>query len=155
MAALLDAGSLIATHARIRPDKVGAQDSMRALTFHEWNQRACRLANGLLALGLAKGDRVAILAYNCVEWMEIYVALAKTGLVAVPINFRLVGPEIQYIVDDAEVRAFIIQDDLLDKVESIRSDLSLSQDSYLHFGGVKTPPGYQSYEALIEGASAS
>ena len=69
------------------------------------------------ALGLAKGDRVAILAYNCVEWMEIYVALAKAGLVAVPINFRLVGPEIRYIVDDAEARAFIVQDDLLDQVE--------------------------------------
>jgi acyl-CoA synthetase (AMP-forming)/AMP-acid ligase II len=43
-------------------------------------------------IGLVPGDRVAILAYNCIEWMEIYIALAKAGLVAVPINFRLLTP---------------------------------------------------------------
>ena len=106
-------------------------------------------------MGLAKGDRVAILAYNCVEWLEIYVALAKAGLVAVPINFRLVGPEIRYIVDDAEARAIIVQDDLLDRVEGIRSDLAIAPDRYVHFGGTKTPPGYRSYEALIGRAAAS
>jgi fatty-acyl-CoA synthase len=155
MSQLLHLGEVVSRNSSLFPNKLGARDLARSMTYRQWNDRSCRLANALLGLGLAKGDRVAILAYNCVEWLEIYVALAKTGLVAVPINFRLVGPEIQYIVDDAEARAFIIQDDLLDKVESIRSDLSLSQDSYLHFGGVKTPPGYQSYEALIEGASAS
>ena len=43
-------------------------------------------------MGLAKGDRVAILAYNCLEWLEIYVAIAKAGLVAVPINFGSSAP---------------------------------------------------------------
>jgi non-ribosomal peptide synthetase component E (peptide arylation enzyme) len=52
VAALLTAGALIATHARIRPEKIGARDSTRALTFREWNQRACRLANALLETGL-------------------------------------------------------------------------------------------------------
>ena len=155
MSQLLHLGEVVSRNARLFPNKLGARDLARSMTYRQWNERSCRLANALLGLGLAKGDRVAILAYNCVEWLEIYVALAKAGLVAVPINFRLVGPEIQYIVDDAEARAFIIQDDLFDKVESIRSDLSLAQDTYLHFGGMKTPPGYQSYEALIEGASAS
>jgi acyl-CoA synthetase (AMP-forming)/AMP-acid ligase II len=53
----------------------------------------------LLGLGSRQGDRVALLPYNRVEWMEIYIALAKAGLVAVPINFRLVTPEIHYIVE--------------------------------------------------------
>ena len=96
------------------------------MTFRQWNERACRLANALLGLGLAKGDRVAILAYNCVEWMEIYVALAKAGLVAVPINFRLVGREIAYIVEHCEARAFIVQDDLVDRVEPSASDLAIA-----------------------------
>ncbi|HEX5847068.1 MAG TPA: AMP-binding protein, partial [Rhodoplanes sp.] len=61
------------------------------------NDRACRLANALIGLGLKKGDRVAVLAYNCLEWLEIYAAVAKAGLVVVPVNFRLVGPEIRYI----------------------------------------------------------
>jgi acyl-CoA synthetase (AMP-forming)/AMP-acid ligase II len=155
MSQLLHLGEVVSRNSRLFPNKLGARDLARSMTYRQWNERSCRVANALLGLGLVKDDRVAILAYNCVEWLEIYVALAKTGLVAVPINFRLVGPEIRYIVDDAEARAFIIQDDLFDKVESIRSDLSLAQDSYLHFGGMKTPPGYQSYEAIIEGASAS
>src|SRR6267154_5129879 len=100
MADLLTAGEAIATQARIRPDKIGAQDSTRVLTYREWNERSCRLANALLAMGLAKGDRVIILAYNCIEWMEIYVALAKAGLVAVPVNFRLTAAEILAIAED-------------------------------------------------------
>ena len=89
--AVLNVGEIVAVHARLRPGKIGARDSRRALTFAQWNSRACRLANALLGLGLSKGDRVAVLAFNRVEWMEIYVALAKAGLVAVPVNFRLVA----------------------------------------------------------------
>ena len=70
------------------------------MTFRLWNSRARRLANALAGLGLAKGDRVAVLAYNCLEWAEIYAATAMAGLVAVPINFRLVGPEVHYIVEN-------------------------------------------------------
>ncbi len=155
MSHLLHLGEVVSRNARLFPHKIGARDLTRSMTFRQWNERSCRLANALLGMGLAKGDRVAILAYNCLEWMEIYVAMAKAGLVAVPINFRLVGPEIRYIVDDADARAIIVQDDLLDRVESIRSDLSLSPDKYVHVGGTKTPAGYRSYEALIERASAT
>ena len=67
----------------------------------------------------ATGSR--ILAYNCVEWLELYVALAKAGLVAVPINFRLTPPEIEYIVANAEARAMIVQDALLESIEPVRA----------------------------------
>ena len=113
---LLDVAQAVATHARLTPAKIGLRDSHRELSFADWDQRASRLANALLSLGLEKGDRVALLAYNCAEWMELYVALARAGLVAVPINFRLTGPEIGYIADNAEVRAFVVQHDLLDRV---------------------------------------
>src|SRR5678816_2955096 len=99
MRSVLNLGEILTAHARLQPDKIGARDSRRALTYAQWNARACRLANALLALGLERGDRVAILAYNCVEWMEIYIALAKASLVAVPVNFRLLAPEIRYIVE--------------------------------------------------------
>lgn len=155
MSQLLHLGEAVSRNARLFPNKIGARDLTRSMTFREWNERACRLANGLLGMGLAKGDRVAILAYNCLEWMEIYVAMAKAGLVAAPINFRLVGSEIRYIVDDAEARAIIVQDELVDRVDEIRADLAIATDNYLHFGGTKTPPGYRSYEALIDRASAS
>src|SRR5690349_3835355 len=86
-------GQMLSVHARLHPDRTGARDLERSMTFRHWNERACRLANGLLGLGLAKGDRVAVLAYNAVEWLEIYVAAAKAGLVAVPLNLRLVAQE--------------------------------------------------------------
>src|ERR1700731_4290829 len=98
-------GQVLSHNARIYPDQGGGRDLERAMTFRQWNARACRLANALLGLGLAKGDRVAVLAYNCIEWLEIYAAAAKAGLVAVPINFRLVGEEIRYVVENCEAAA--------------------------------------------------
>ncbi len=148
---LLTVADAVAAHARLQPQKVGARDSRRALTFAQWHERASRLANGLLALGLVKGDRVALLAYNCIEWMELYAALARAGLVAVPINFRLTAPEIAYIATHCEARAFIVQQELLDHVDSIRPDLTIEPHAYINIGAAAAP-GWQGYEALIEGA---
>jgi acyl-CoA synthetase (AMP-forming)/AMP-acid ligase II len=125
MNALLTVAEIVAAHARTSPQRVAVRDSRRTLTFAEWDQRANRIANALLALGLAKGDRVALLAYNRIEWMEIYVALARAGLIAVPLNFRLVSPEIEYVVNDCSARALIVEDALVDRVEPIRTRLQL------------------------------
>jgi acyl-CoA synthetase (AMP-forming)/AMP-acid ligase II len=153
MASLLNLGEVLATSARLFPQRIGARDLGRAMTFREWNRRACRLVNALLGLGLAKGDRVAVLAYNRVEWMEIYAAVAKAGLVVVPINFRLVGPEIAYIVNDCGARACIVEDALLPAIEGIRADLPVEAGRYVHMGGETAPAGYLGYEALIAAAS--
>jgi acyl-CoA synthetase (AMP-forming)/AMP-acid ligase II len=155
VSSLLTLAETIATHARTQPQKIGARDSRRALTYAQWDARASRLANALLGLGLAKGDRVALLAYNTIEWWEIYAALARAGLVAVPINFRLAGPEIAYIVQHAEARAAIVQEDLRGVIDSIRAELPIPAEHYVHFGGQGTPAGWHGYEALIAAAPAS
>jgi fatty-acyl-CoA synthase len=152
MSALLTLSDSVAAHARVRPSKTGARDSKRTLSYAQWDQRASRLANALLGLGLVKGDRVALLAYNAVEWLEIYVALARAGLVAVPINFRLMGPEIAYIAQHSEARAFIVQDDLRAVVEGIRAELPVDGGRFVLFGGAAAP-GWRDYEALIEAAA--
>ena len=151
---LLTVADAIEAHARLQPRKLGARDARRSLSFSQWHERATRLANGLLGLGLVKGDRVALLAYNCVEWMEIYVALARVGLVAVPINFRLMGPEISFIVEHSEARALIVQSDLRDRIDAIRPGLAIDDSCYVHFGA-DAPDGWCDYEALIDGADAS
>ncbi|WP_407528450.1 class I adenylate-forming enzyme family protein [Methylobacterium oryzisoli] len=150
---VLTPGQMLAVQARLQPDRIGARDLERAMTFRQWNARACRLANGLLGLGLAKGDRVAVLAYNCVEWLEIYAAAAKAGLVAVPINFRLVGPEVRFILEDAEVAALIVQDQLAPTLEEIRTDLPVPEGRVVWFGSAPCPAGLRGYEDLIAGAS--
>ena len=148
---LLTVADAVAAHARLQPHKIGARDSQRALTFSQWHERASRLANGLLALGLVKGDRVALLAYNCIEWMEMYAALARAGLVAVPINFRLTAPEIAYIAAHCEARAFIVQHELVDRVDSIRPELTIEPHAYISIGAA-APSGWRDYEALIAAA---
>ena len=155
MSQLLNVAEVVATQARLRPDKIGARDSRRALSFRQWHERASRLANALRGLGLEPGDRVAVLAYNCVEWMEIYVGLARAGLIAVPINFRLVGQEIRYITQHCEARAFVVQDELVDRVESIGDGLDIPPQRFITFGAAPTATGWTSYEGLIGRASAS
>ena len=152
MSHLLTLSEAIASHARLQPDKIGTRDSQRALTFSAWDERSTRLANGLLSLGLNKGDRVVVLAYNCIEWLEIYVALARAGLVAVPVNFRLLAPEISYIVSHSEARAVIVQEDLRDRAKSIRGELAIEPLCWIHFGA-PTPADWSGYEALITAAS--
>jgi fatty-acyl-CoA synthase len=154
VSSLLTLAESIAAHARTQPHKIGVRDSRRALSYAAWDERASRLANALLALGLEKGDRVALLAFNAIEWLEIYVALARAGLVAVPINFRLVGPEIAYIVQHSEARAFIVQEDLRAAVEGIRAELPIDAARFIHFGADTTPANWQGYESLIAAANA-
>jgi len=148
MRQLAQVGDQLAMYARRFPDKIGARDLERAMTFRTWYARSCRLANALLGIGLQKGDRVCVLAYNRVEWLEIYAAAALAGVVAVPINFRLVGPEIAYIVGNCEARALIVQDELIDTVEGVRADLPVPSGNFIALGAA-CPAGYRDYEGFI------
>ncbi|MBU6437438.1 MAG: AMP-binding protein [Betaproteobacteria bacterium] len=155
-AALLTLAESVATHARTRPERVAVRDSKRALTWRQWDERASRVAHALLGLGLAPGDRVALLAYNAIEWLELYAGLARAGLVAVPINFRLRGPEIAYIVQHCEARAVVAQEDLRAVVEGIRHDLPGVQGRCVVFGNSgAAAPGWHDYEALLCAAPAT
>jgi fatty-acyl-CoA synthase len=155
MTGVLDVGGIVVAHARLTPDKIGARDSRRTLTFAQWNERSNRLAHALLGLGLAKGDRVALLAYNRVEWLELYVALAKAGLVAVPINFRLTTPEIEYIVTNCEARAIVVQDVLVEKADPLRAaSVAIAPSAWIQLGEHRTPRDWRGYEALINAGSA-
>jgi fatty-acyl-CoA synthase len=146
-------GIVLGMHARMFPNKIAARDLEKEMTFRAWYSRSCRLANALIGLGLSKGDRVCILAYNCIEWMEIYTATAMAGLIAVPINFRFVGPEIQYVVENCEGSALIVQDKLLGAIESIRDTLPITSRNFIAFGRTGRHAGYRSYEDLIAAAS--
>ena len=147
MTALLTIGQMLTAQARLQPDRTGARDLERQMSFAEWNARACQLANGLLGLGLAPGDRVAVLAYNRVEWAEIYAAVAKAGLVAVPVNFRLTGPEARFICEDCSVAAIIAEDALAEVADHLRGALDLPDTRFIAIGQVRA--GWKGYEDLI------
>jgi fatty-acyl-CoA synthase len=87
--------------------------------------------------------------------LEIYVAAAKAGLVAVPINFRLINKEIGYIMEDSEAAAIIVQDELVGALEEVGEALSVPHSRRIWFGAEQCPAGYASYEELIAGARDS
>lgn len=149
---LLTLSDIIEGFARLRPEHIGARDLLRALSYAQWNSRSNQLAQALIAMGLAPGDRVAVLAWNCLEWVEIYVAAARCGVIAVPINFRLTAEEAGYQLNDCSVAAVIAQDGLHPLIDRLRPELKLDADRYVHFGG-NTPMGWAGYEALIAAAS--
>jgi fatty-acyl-CoA synthase len=147
-------GTMLKMMAMHYPEKEGTGDKSRKMTFGEWNDRSCRLANALTKLGVQKGDRFAILAYNCVEWMEIYAAAAKGGQITVPIMFRLAPPEIEYIINHCECKAFFVAKEFVPLISFLGSKLpTIPQENYVYWGDDQTPEGYQSYESLIAKAS--
>ena len=150
----LHAGDILRVNAQLFADKEGAADLYRSLTFNEWNRRANALANAFMERGLKKGDRIAMIAFNCLEWLEFYAACAKGGFIAVPIMFRLTPGEYTYIINNAECEAFIVEEPFVKDVDSAREDLeSLADDRYFFFGKGDTPKGYVSLEEMFETGS--
>ncbi|MBN1368113.1 MAG: acyl--CoA ligase [Dehalococcoidales bacterium] len=144
---------MLRNNAHLHPQKIGVKDLNRSLTFSEWNDRTNRLANALLGMGLKPGDRFAALAYNCVEWVEMYVAAAKGGLTIIPLLFRLTPDEYKYICEHGEVKALIIQNNFIETIDSIRRKLAIPKKNYICFGGDVAPNGYLHYETVIKKAS--
>ncbi|MBI4318495.1 MAG: AMP-binding protein [Chloroflexi bacterium] len=149
----LHIGTVLRMNAINYPDKLGWQDKHKAYTFKEWNERSCRLANGLRALGVGYGDRFATLAYNRGEWMDIYAGAAKGGQIAVPIMFRLSPPEIEYIVNHADCGAFIVEEPFVALIDRIRDRLPVPPDRYIYLGQGPVPAGYVGYEDWLGAAS--
>ena len=145
----MTAGTVLKMMAIQYPDKPAAGDKVRNLTFKEWNERSCRLTNALASRGVKKGDRFAILAYNCIEWMEIYAAAAKGGQITVPIMFRLAPPEMEYVINHSECKAFIVAKEFVQIVDSISAKLPIPKENYIYFGDGQAPQGYRPYESII------
>jgi acyl-CoA synthetase (AMP-forming)/AMP-acid ligase II len=151
----LHAGDVVKMHAINVPHKVAIKDKFRQATFKEWDERANRLANALSDLGVKKGDRFAILAYNCIEWMEIYAASAKGGQITVPVMFRLAPPEIEYIINHSESKAFLVGEEFVEMIAGMRDKLSIPRGNYVYMGNGKAPEGYLHYEDLMEKGAPS
>jgi acyl-CoA synthetase (AMP-forming)/AMP-acid ligase II len=148
--AWLNLGEILDAHAKKCPTKLAVKDWCdKAWTYSQLNARTNKLANGLLNMGLRKGDRVAVMLYNCVEFVEIYCAFAKAGLVVTPISWRYVGREIEYVVDDSDARAMIISEEFVDAINQLRPRLSKIDGKNYVVVGKTMPEGYVNYEDLI------
>ena len=96
----------------------------REMTWREFDDRANRFANLLSEKGIQKGDKVAILLMNCLEWLPIYFGILKTGALAVPLNFRYAADEIKYCLGLAEASALIYGPEFIDRAEAISDQVT-------------------------------
>src|SRR5581483_11622822 len=97
--------------AKDDPDRLAVVDPDGAtVTFGALEARTNQVANGLRALGLQRGDGVAIVLPNYLEFVELYLATMQTGLYLTCINYHLTGPEIAYIVNDAEAKVLVVHE---------------------------------------------
>lgn len=149
-------GTVLKMNAFNYPDKLGCQDKYKSFTFKEWNERACRFTNALADAGAGYGERVAILAYNRVEWMEMYAGCAKGGQIAVPIMFRLAPVDIEYIINHSACKFFIVEKPFIESVNSIRDKLkTIPRDNYIFLGEGKAPDGYIHYDDFLNRGKSS
>ncbi|WP_370332239.1 long-chain-fatty-acid--CoA ligase [Mycolicibacterium hippocampi] len=124
----------LARHAVTRPDASALVDPRRRLTFGELDDRVSRLACALAARGLRPADRVAVLGLNSIELVESWLAALRLGAIAVPVNFRLAGEEIGYVLADSGAAAIVVDVALEPAVEQARSKVP-SLHTVLTIGG--------------------
>jgi acyl-CoA synthetase (AMP-forming)/AMP-acid ligase II len=139
--------------ARERPDVEFAIQGERRVTYREANQAVNKLANAFVSSGLQVGDRVAVLAKNCIEYAYIYYAASKAGVVPVPLNYRLVPDEWAYIINDSGAKMLIAGADFVEASESLGSQLQTVQQR-VAMGGV-APAGWTSYEDWVASQPAT
>lgn len=129
------------------------QPYRREITWSVFNEKANRFANMLLSRGVKKGDKVAILMYNCLEWLPIYFGILKAGALAVPFNFRYSSDEILYCAELAEVHVLVFGPEFIGRIESSAEELSRGR--LLIYVGDNCPTFAESYLELSADCSSA
>ena len=124
----------------------------REITWSVFDEKANRVANMLLSRGVKKGDKVAILLMNCLEWLPIYFGILKAGAVAVPLNFRYTSDEIDYCLKLADVDVLFFGPEFIGRMETIAP--KLSKQMLLLFVGETCPSFAEDYHRATANCSS-
>jgi fatty-acyl-CoA synthase len=136
--------------ARAIPDEIALVHGDRRRSWREFEDRAARLAGALAARGVKPGAAVAIDLYNCSEYLEAYCATLKLRATPLNVNYRYLGAELAYLLNDAGATAMIFHTSLADRVAPARPDLpAVSAWIQVAEAGETPPAGDEDYEALI------
>ena len=148
---------ILARNARLTPNAIAlveitpSKGLRKMITWKEFDERANRVANALIARGIKKGDIVMHLMMNSINWLEAYFGILKTGAIAAPLNFRFIARQIKYCVDIAEPKIMILDQDFTDRVNEIRPEMKTIK-KYI-FVGEKLPQGMEPYEDVLAKSS--
>ena len=132
--------SLIETN----PMNVGRQE----ITWLQFDKKANRFANLLLSRGIKKGDKVAILLMNCLEWLPIYFGVLKAGAIAVPLNYRYTADEIKYCLELSEADMLVFGPEFIGRVEEICG--RIPKVKQIFYVGESCPTFAESYDYLVK-----
>ena len=137
-------------YALIQP--TGTAPYRREITWSVFDEKANRVANLLLGRGVHKGQKVAILLMNCLEWLPIYFGILKAGAIAVPLNFRYTSDEIDYCLKLADVDVLFFGPEFIGRVEAIVP--KISQQMLLFFVGDTCPSFAEDYHRATANCSS-
>ena len=138
---------------KLYPDKTAVVDGPDRFTYAEMGARVNQLANALLSLGIKQGDRVCILSPNSHYFLESFYATAAVGIILVPLNYRLVAADHEYIINHAGVRAVLVDYDYTKVVDEIRPNLPKVEHWIAADPAANpaTPAGWTDWDTLIAG----
>jgi len=145
-------GQIIQRNAQFHPHRTALVCGGQRLTHAQYADRVSRLAGGLRAQGLQRGERLAILAMNCVEYLETYGAAEWSGIVLTTVNWRLAAAEVAWILADARPRALVFEAQYAALVDSLRPQLRGIECWFCIGPAEQCPAWAQRYEALFDAA---
>ena len=121
----------------------------REMTWREFDLRANRFANLLLSRGVRRGDKVAVLLMNCLEWLPVYFGVLKAGAIVVPMNYRYAADEIKYCLDLADARMLVFGPEFTERVGAVLPELTGITD-FFFVGKEDACPEYASlYNKMV------
>jgi fatty-acyl-CoA synthase len=139
--------------AAIYPEKTAIVDGDLRLTYAEYQERVNRLSNALLGLGLEKGDRVCILSPNSHFYLESFYATSQVGIILVPLNYRLIPEDHEYIINHAGVKAVLVDYEYTGMVDEIRERLPTVEHWIVAAYEKGDYPGWTDWNTMIADAS--
>ena len=123
------------------------QPFRRELTWKDFDEKANRFANFLMTRGCKKGDKVAILLMNSIEWLPIYFGILKAGAVAVPLNYRYTAEEIKYCLEKADCSMLAFGPEFVGRMEEICD--RIPKVKHLFYVGEDCPTFADGYDRMI------
>ena len=144
---------LVRISAARDPAAIAIEHDHGQTTYAQFWERSVRVANAILGCGLKAGERVAIFAQNCPEYLETYVGLQLAGVVAVPANYRLTPPELSYLLENSGAKALLLGAEYLPHLQTLRATGKNVPAVVIVYG---SPHDHENaYERVIARASAT
>lgn len=115
---------IVYRNALLRSDEEAFVYGPKRVTFSQFNKRVNRIINALTSMGLKKGDGIGLVSWNCLECTDVVGAAMKGGFVVSPFNPRMQPQELDYIINDSQVKALFVGSELIDTIEQLKPRLT-------------------------------